>query len=99
MIVFLDRELRLSLLEAADFKAFRVDVPAGRALAEIARAVEPAVAFEGDEVAWVSETWLRGQRAEAAWQEGLAAMIEKARPHGWIRNDPELAVRAHVKRV
>ena len=35
---------------------------------------------------------------DAAWQQSFAAMIEKARPHGWI-DDARAAIKAHVEWV
>ena len=47
---------------------------------------------------WVSPSALRASASivdDAAWQDGFDAMIEKARPHGWI--DPQSGeIRAHV---
>ncbi len=51
------------------------------------------------DIAWVSEEALRewpGCVDDAAWQEALTAMIEKARPHGWI-DDTNRRIRAHIE--
>ena len=37
-----------------------------------------------------------GVEHDAAWQQNFAAMIEKARPHGWI-NDEDMTIKAHVE--
>jgi hypothetical protein len=34
----------------------------------------------------------------AAWQQNFSAMIEKARPHGWIDDDRK-AIKAHIEWV
>ena len=49
--------------------------------------------------AWIFEQALR-QRPEvaqdAAWQQNLGAMIEKAKPHGWI-DEQKKAIKAHIE--
>src|SRR6476469_4471834 len=79
MIVSLGRDLRLHLLEVTDFQAFRVDIPSGSQISEIAGKIGPAVVFESEQVGWVSESWLREQGTDAAWSDRLARMVEKAR--------------------
>ena len=37
-----------------------------------------------------------GVEHDAAWQQNFSAMIEKARPHGWI-DDEDKAIKAHVE--
>jgi hypothetical protein len=39
-----------------------------------------------------------GRSNDRAWQEQLTAMIEKARPHGWI-DDANKTIKAHVEWV
>ncbi len=51
--------------------------------------------------AWISQDALRLRpevAADTAWQQSFAAMIEKARPHGWI-DDARKAIKAHVEWV
>jgi hypothetical protein len=51
------------------------------------------------ETAWVSEAALRRWAdiaQDASWQQSLGAMIEKARPHGWIDDDRK-AIKAHIE--
>ena len=53
------------------------------------------------DTAWISQAALRRWpevAQDAAWQQALAAMIEKARPHGWI-DDARAAIKAHVEWV
>jgi hypothetical protein len=50
------------------------------------------------DTAWISQDALRLRpevAADAAWQQSFAAMIEKARPHGWV-DDARKAIKAHV---
>ena len=50
--------------------------------------------FASEQVGWVSESWgRREQGTDAAWSDRLARMVEKARTHGWVRDEPELAIR------
>jgi hypothetical protein len=90
---------RASLLEADDFKAFKVVVRGdGPSLGE--RSVAAGVA-RVDEHAWVRLEALRelaGPAATAEWLASLEGMLEYARSKGWV--DDELgAVRAHVERI
>ena len=62
-------------------------------------AVQPAGRAElpDEGTAWIFEDTLRrwpGVENDTAWQEKFSAMIEKARPHGWI-DDQRKAIKAH----
>jgi hypothetical protein len=53
------------------------------------------------ETAWIFQAALRqwpGIEHDAAWQQNFSAMIEKARPHGWI-DDQRNAIKAHIEWV
>ncbi len=89
----------MHLLEVTDFQAFRVDIPSGSQISEISGKIGPAVVFESEQVGWVSESWLREQGTDAAWSDRLATMVEKARTHGWVRDEPELAIRREALSV
>lgn len=90
----------VELAEPENFSSFKIviqgtaaDLPyARKSLARIAKLPDSTTA-------WVSADALRDWptiKDVAAWQRGLAAMIEKARPHGWI--DPQSgAIKAHVE--
>jgi len=39
-----------------------------------------------------------GVERDDAWQQSFSAMIEKARPHGWI-DDQRKAIKAHIEWV
>lgn len=87
------------LEEADDFKSFRVVIGCGLKDPEAAgTAFEGIARFTDKRTAWVYEralrTWL-GLTSDRAWQEGLDAMIVKARPFGWI-DDEAHAIKAHV---
>src|SRR3954451_2092346 len=76
-------------LEGRDnFRAFKLVVEGGPArLDQARRALLNTAELTDTRDDWVFESALR-QRPEvaqdAAWQGNLGAMIEKARPHGWI---------------
>jgi hypothetical protein len=99
MIVSIGKKNGPQLLDPDNFRAFRVDIPADSSVPELKLKTFPNVVFEGENIAWVAEAWLRTQNADEAWRRSLADMIEKVRPHGWVRDTPILAVRAHVERV
>jgi hypothetical protein len=83
-----------------DFRAFKLVVEGPReALAEVRAALSGVAQFADADTSWVSVEWLRcsaGVAQDAAWQQSLSAMIEKARPHGWI-DDARKAIKAHVE--
>ena len=83
-----------------NFRAFKLVVEARRdAIDEVRRALSQVADLEDENTAWVAMAALR-DRPEVAhdttWQRGFAAMIEKARPHGWI-DDQRQAIKAHVE--
>jgi hypothetical protein len=89
------------MLEDRDnFRAFKLVVEGDRARID---AVRSAVAGKAElpdaDTAWIFEDALRGWpdvAQDAAWQQNLSAMIEKARPHGWI-DDARKAIKAHIE--
>jgi hypothetical protein len=88
-----------ALLEADDFKAFKVVVRgAGPSLGEQTEALGVA---KVDEHAWVHVDALRelaGPAATPEWEASLAGMVEFARSKGWVDEETG-AVRAHVERA
>jgi len=91
---------RLELEDRNNFRAFKLVVDAGSGrLDEVRRAVAGTAELPDDATAWVFEDALRrwpGVEHDAAWQQSLTAMIEKARPHGWI-DDRRRAIKAHIE--
>jgi hypothetical protein len=83
-----------------NFRAFKVVVETSSAgLVEVAAALNGIATVPDRETAWVSAAALRnwdGVRDDAAWQQGFAAMIEKAKPHGWI-NEADNTIKAHIE--
>jgi hypothetical protein len=98
MLVHVATDNTVSLQDAENFRAFKLVIEGGDGRLEAARAALAGVAELPDNAtAWVSASALRAMRADdAAWQASLAAMVEKARPHGWVHPDTG-AIRAHVE--
>src|SRR5262245_27173071 len=92
----------VTLEDAHNFRAFKVVVAITDTELETARNALANVATLPDRgTAWVSEQALRrwpGYADDAAWQSSLTAMIEKARPHGWI-DETSKSIKAHVEWV
>lgn len=90
----------VTLEDAKNFRAFKVVVVAPNADLDTVRNALANIAILPDrDTAWVSERALRAWPElvnDAAWQDALTAMIEKARPHGWI-DDASKAIKAHVE--
>lgn len=90
----------LQLEDRENFRAFKLVVEAGRdRLDHVRRALAGKAELPDADTAWIFEAALRhwaGVENDAAWQQNLSAMIEKARPHGWI-DDARKAIKAHVE--
>ncbi|MDR3420231.1 MAG: hypothetical protein P4L80_03140 [Xanthobacteraceae bacterium] len=92
----------LLLEDRHNFRAFKLVVEADRdRLGEVRRATAGKAELPDADTAWIFEEALRGWPGvedDAAWQRNLSAMIEKARPYGWI-DDKRKAIKAHVEWV
>jgi hypothetical protein len=92
----------LQFEDRGNFRAFKLVVEGDRdRLDEVRRAVAGKAEVPDAETAWIFEATLRrwpGVADNADWQGKLSAMIEKARPHGWI-DDARQAIKAHVEWV
>jgi hypothetical protein len=100
MFVKLSADQTVTLEDRDNFRAFKVVIAGAPGSVDTARRALAGVAELADkDTAWVLQAALRS-RAEVAqdeaWQQGLSAMIEKARPHGWI-DDARQAIKAHVE--
>jgi hypothetical protein len=100
MFVKLSATGSVSLEDRDNFRAFKLVVEGGPARLEQARRALLNTAELTDEShAWIFEQALR-QRPEvagdAAWQQNLGSMIEKAKPHGWI-DERKKAIKAHIE--
>jgi hypothetical protein len=85
-----------------NFRAFKLVVAADRGrLDDMRRFVAGKAELPDADTAWIFEQTLRrwpGVEDDATWQQNFSAMIEKARPHGWI-DDARKAIKAHVEWV
>lgn len=92
----------VSLEDRDNFRAFKLVVEGDRArLDDIRRAVAGKAELSDADTAWIFEDALRrwpDVAHDAAWQQNFSAMIEKARPHGWI-DDARKAIKAHIEWV
>ena len=93
---------RVSLEDPNNFRAFKVVVAGDPAAIDNARRALMGVADVSDrDTAWVFEAALRKRpeiAQDAAWQQSLGGMIEKAKPHGWI-DEARKAIKAHIEWV
>lgn len=90
----------IRLEQAQDFKSFKLVATGPTEHAErVARDFLGVARFDGPASAWVSRAGLQslaGERATPTWLQSVQAMVDKARPHGWI--DPATGdIRAHVE--
>jgi hypothetical protein len=95
-----DRVLELG--DRNNFRAFKLVVE-GRPenLDEVRRALIGVAELPGTDTAWVFEDALRrwpDVAQDAAWQDSLTGMIDKAKPHGWI-DEQRNAIKAHIEWV
>jgi hypothetical protein len=90
----------VELEDASNFRSFKVVVAMPDAdLETVRRALSNIALLPERDTAWVHERGLRAWPEVAndrAWQDQLTAMIEKARPHGWI-DDANKTIKAHVE--
>jgi hypothetical protein len=90
----------VSLEEKDNFRAFKVVVEGGPArLDQVRRALNGTAEVQDQGHAWIYEQALRKRPEvadDATWQGNLGAMIEKAKPHGWV-DDAKKAIRAHIE--
>ena len=102
MFVKVTADRRVVLEDRDNFRAFKLVVEGRREDLDAVRRVLVGTAELADaDTAWISEAALRRRpevAQDAAWQQSLGAMIEKARPHGWI-DDARKAIKAHVEWV
>jgi hypothetical protein len=90
----------VSLEDRDNFRAFKLVVEGDRArIDDVRRAVAGKAELPDADTAWIFEDALRrwpDVAHDAAWQQNFSAMIEKARPHGWI-DDARKAIKAHIE--
>ena len=102
MFVKLTADRRVMLEDHDNFRAFKLVVEGRREeLAAVRDALAGTAEFTDADTAWISQATLRARpevAQDAVWQQSFGAMIEKARPHGWI-DDARGAIKAHVEWV
>jgi hypothetical protein len=85
-----------------NFRAFKLVVEADQGrIADVRRAVAEKATLPDADTAWIFQGMLRrwpDVEHDEAWQQNFSAMIDKARPHGWI-NDEDMTIKAHVEWV
>ena len=102
MFVKISASGQVSLEDSGNFRAFKLVVEDKPENLDAVRKVLAGTAELLDkDHAWISEAALRNRpevAQDAAWQQALGTMIEKARPHGWI-DEQRKAIRAHIEWV
>jgi hypothetical protein len=100
MFVKVTADRRVTLEDRDNFRAFKLVIDGRREDIEAVRGVLAGTAELADaDTAWISQDALRCRpevAQDSAWQQSFGAMIEKARPHGWI-DDERKAIKAHVE--
>jgi hypothetical protein len=86
--------------DAMDFQRFKILCDVGRSdYGRVKEGAAGVIEFESPDKAWVSAAALE-ERVEVSqreiWRPKFDRMIEQARAHGWIRDDP-LRIAAHVE--
>jgi hypothetical protein len=89
-----------TLEDRDNFRAFKLVIEGDRGKLEpVRRMLAGKAELPDPDTAWIFEAALRrwpGVEQDDAWQQNLLAMIEKARPHGWI-DDRRKAIKAHIE--
>ena len=97
--VFADHS-SITLEDRDNFRAFKLVIMGNPSkLEDIRKALAGVAELPDDKTALIYESALRSFKDVAddqAWQQNVTAMIEKARPHGWI-DDERKAIRAHIE--
>jgi hypothetical protein len=102
MFLNLSKAGELQFEDRHNFRAFKLVVEGnGSRLDSVRRALASVADLPDAETAWIYESALRrwpGLEHDAVWQQSFSAMIEKARPYGWI-DDQRQAIKAHIEWV
>jgi hypothetical protein len=98
MYLVVGKTFDVRLEEPTDFKKFHIEVAHPASAAEkVGAALKGIASLDDTGHAWVSAARLRAwPGVDAAFRDGLANMIEKAKPYGWI-DEAKDAIKAHVK--
>jgi hypothetical protein len=102
MFVKVSADGRVSFEDRGNFRAFKLVVEGSPTkLDGIRRALTGTAELPDKDTAWISEAALRcwpEVAQDAEWQQAFGAMMEKARPHGWI-DEQRKAIKAHIEWV
>jgi hypothetical protein len=100
MFVKVSADGRVSLEDRDNFRAFKLVVEGGpQRLDQARRALANTAELPDEATAWIFEQALRTRPEtvnDTAWQTNLGAMMEKAKPHGWI-DEQKKAIKAHIE--
>ena len=100
MIVFVDRNLTAVLKDERDFARFHLEIDGSSDdMAGIRDRVADLVRFVDEDNAWIAVAGVRSMGpggGDEEWNSSFERMIDAVRPHGWIRDEPEPAIKAHV---
>ncbi len=92
----------VTLEDRGNFRAFKLVIEGDPTKIDDARrALAGAADISDKDTAWVFAAVLRGRpeiAQDAAWQQSFDAMMEKAKPHGWI-DEQRKAIKAHIEWV
>lgn len=90
----------VTLEDRDNFRAFKLVVIGDASnLDDVRKALVGIAELPDDKTSWISEAALRGFGGVAndrTWQQNLSAMIEKAKPHGWV-DEARKAIKAHIE--
>ena len=99
MEILVKDDLTIEIGDPLNFRKFSLKVAYPASAAEpVADACKGLATLAEDNHAWVDAQRLLdwpGLRDDPQWGDGLRAMIEKARPYGWIAENP-LRIKAHI---
>ena len=102
MFLKLTADGQLQFEDRQNFRAFKLVVEGDRGgLEKIRSALVGKAEVPDADTAWIYQDALRrwpGVPHDALWQQNFSAMIEKARPHGWI-DDQRKTIKAHIEWV
>ncbi|HYI27239.1 MAG TPA: hypothetical protein VD863_05240 [Bradyrhizobium sp.] len=100
MFVKVSADSSITLEDRDNFRAFKLVITGNASkLDTVRKTLAGVVELPDEKTAWISEAALRrweGVAQDQAWQQSLSAMIEKAKPHGWI-DEQRKAIKAHIE--
>lgn len=99
MIVLVKADSSVSVVQADDFKRFHCEIQIPNATLEQAQSALGGIAeLDSLETAWVDVDALLALKRDSTapqWEPSVRTMLEKARSHGWVRDEP-LAIKSHI---